>query len=183
MYKRVNLLCAITGVLTVLLLIAPTLCSVFMSANLANGVYEAHQSPAENISELSRILPLGYTAFSLIAVGVIVTSILLLLRKPVYALFGIGACVAADTMLVFFTVALEKLFPYNPLDAYQRGLTFWDLVLRYYSLIIPTLMLIVAVSMCFAAHKKQEVADVMKNAADTSSTLMLDEEESTLTLS
>ena len=175
LYKRADLLCLFAGILALLLLIIPVFCSAWMSSNLANGVYEAQNAPVENINELSRTLPLGYAAFCLIVAGILFTFFTVRAHKPGISLIGVGLCTVADVMLVFFALTLEKLFPYNPLDSYQRGLTFWDLTLRYDSLIIPTLLLIAAVAICFAARKKQDVADVMRHAADTSSTLSLDE--------
>ncbi len=174
--KAVRILCTLSGILTLVSLLMPSWSLFIISQNLT-----AEQYTADEIAALTPALPLGTLSLILIAIGVIVTCVLLRMRKPALSLIGLGVCGAANAMLVSFAVTIGEVFAFNPIlhSGHGQGLDFWDLVLRYYILLVPTAMLIVAICMGFRAHKKRDVADMMKNASDTSSTLSLDEDETT----
>ena len=174
--RTVRILCIIAVLVLALSLFLPSWSVQIIADNLAAGTYDAEETAA-----LTPILPLGRLSLILTAAGSLITAVLLWLRKVGLSLIGFCTQLVAAAMLIAFAVTVGEVFAYNPIlhSGHGQGLTFWDLVLRYYSLLIPVIMQTVAVCMGFAARKKRDVADVMQQAADTSSTLTLDEEEST----
>lgn len=175
--STVRALCIMCAVLLLLLSVMPVWSLSIISQNLAvENFYK------EDIaSAVTPILPLGQMAMVLIPIGALATGILLWLRKPPFALIGLGLNLVGYVMLVSFAITAGDVFAFDPITG--RGLEFWELVLRYYSLVIPTVMLAVAVCMSFVAHQKRDVADSIRNATDATSTLSIGEEETTSILS
>ncbi len=178
--RTARVLCLIAVIVLALTLFLPSWSVQIIANNLATGSYDA-----EEIAALTPVLPLGRLSLILTALGTVATAVLLRLRKVGLSLIGLGAQFAAAAMLIAFAVTIGDVFAFNPIlhSGHGQGLSFWDLVLRYYILLVPTIMQTVAVCVSFAARKKRDVAQVMQQASDTSSTLTLDEEESTPTLS
>ncbi|MBE6764164.1 MAG: hypothetical protein E7553_07465 [Ruminococcaceae bacterium] len=182
--EKLDRLAAVLGVLAVILLalslFLPSWSVHIIAQNLAAGTYSADEAAA-----LTPVLPLGRLSLILLSIGTVLTFLLLKFRKTALSLIGLAADVAASAMLIAFAVTLGSVFAFNPVlhSGHGQGLSFWELVLRYYILLLPVIMQIVAVCVSFAAHKKRDIADVMKNASDTTSTLSLDDEESDGTLS
>lgn len=174
--STVRVLCILAVIVTVLALFLPFWSVRVIADNLAADAYTAEEAAA-----LTRVVPLGRLSLILIPLSTAVTCIMLWLRRSVLSLIGLVAEFVAAAMLIVLAVTLGEVFTFNPIlhSGHGQGLSFWDLVLRYYILLLPILMQIVAVCVSFVAHKKRDVADVMKQASDTGSTLTLDEEETT----
>ena len=175
-----RVLCLLALIMLALTIVLPSWSVQIIADNLAAGTYDA-----EEIAALTPVLPLGRLSLVLTALGTIATAVLLRLRKVGLSLIGLGAHLVAAAMLITFAVTIGDVFAFNPIlhSGHGQGLSFWDLVLRYYILLVPAVMQTVAVCISFAARKKRDVAQVMQQASDTSSTLTLGEEESTPTLS
>ncbi len=156
------------------LLILPVWSVTVISQNLSQTLYTA-----EEIAVLAPALSLGRLSLILAPIGTAVIGITLWRRRTALSLIGLGALLVSAVMLVSFAITLGDVFAFNPVlhSGHGQGLDFWDLALRYYSLLIPTVMQIVAICMGFAARKKRDIALVMQQAADTASTLTLGEEE------
>ncbi len=178
--RTARVLCLLALIMLALTIVLPSWSVQIIADNLAAGTYDA-----EEIAALTPVLPLGRLSLVLTALGTIATAVLLRLRKVALSLIGLGAHLVAAAMLITFAVTIGDVFAFNPIlhSGHGQGLSFWDLVLRYYILLVPAVMQMVAVCISFAARKKRDVAQVMQQASDTSSTLTLGEEESTPTLS
>ncbi len=178
--RTARVLCLIAVIVLALTIVLPSWSVQIIADNLALGAYDAEETAA-----LTPVLPLGRLSLILTALGTVATAVLLRLRKVGLSLIGTGAQIAAAAMLIAFAVTVGEVFAFDPLmhSGHGQGLSFWDLVLRYYILLVPAIMQTVAVCVGFAARKKRDVAQVMQQASDTSSTLTLDEEESTPTVS
>ncbi len=174
--KTVRVLCIFAVILTALALFLPSWSVHIIRENLAAGGYSAEEAAA-----LTPVVPLGRLSLILFALGTAVTCTLLWLRKSALSLIGTVLLVAASAMLIAFAVTLGDVFAFNPIlhSGHGQGLSFWDLVLRYYILLLPVVMQIVAVCVSFVAHKTRDIAEVMQQASDTASTLTLDEEDPT----
>ena len=178
--RTARVLCLLALIMLALTIVLPSWSVQISADNLAAGTYDA-----EEIAALTPVLPLGRLSLVLTALGTIATAVLLRLRKVGLSLIGLSAHLVAAAMLIAFAVTIGDVFAFNPIlhSGHGQGLSFWDLVLRYYILLVPAVMQTVAVCISFAARKKRDVAQVMQQASDTSSTLTLGEEESTPTLS
>lgn len=174
--RTARVLCLIAVIVLALTIVLPSWSVQIIADNLAAGAYDAEETAA-----LTPVLPIGRLSLILTALGTVATAVLLRLRKVGMSLIGLGAQFAAAAMLIAFAVTIGELFSFNPIlhNGHGQGLSFWDLALRYYILLIPVLMQTVAVCVSFAARKKRDVAQVMQQASDTTPTLTLAEEEST----
>ncbi len=174
--RAVRVLCLLAVIVVALALILPAWSVHILSANLAADAYTAEEAAA-----LTPVVPLGRLSLILITLGTAVTCAMLWLRRWALSLIGLGAQLIAAAMLIVFAVTIGDVFAFNPIlhSGHGQGLSFWDLALRYYILLLPVIMQIVAVCVSFVARKKRDIADVMQQASDTAPTLALDEEDTT----
>lgn len=171
--KLVRLLSTLCILVTVLVLLMPSWSMAIINGNLAADIYTADEE-----ASLSRLLPLGVTALVLTAVGVLFSAICMRKIRMPLSLVGIGVALVADVMMVIVAVRFASLFPHDVITG--RGLNFWDLVLRYYAVLLPTVMLVPTAVLGFNAAKKRDIADTMASALDTTPTLTLsDNQENT----
>lgn len=171
--KTAGALAVISLVVTVLGLFLPIWSITIMANNIAATRYDA-----EELAVLTPLLPLGRLALALIAVGVLACAVLLWCRRAGWSTVGWTLVAVGDGLLIYFAVVLGQVFAFDPIE--QRGLAFGDLLLRYYVLVLPLVLLAVAVVCGLTARKKRMVASAMENAADTAPTVLLGEEEETL---
>jgi len=149
-----------------------------MMRNLQNDVYRLIGNSSEDIATLDSILPSGILSAALIVVGVLATFILTMFHHPRLSLIGMGVAVIGAVMFIPFAMQIGVLFAEYTVPGTQvkRGLSFAEMLWKYYSMLLPIAMMIPAVVFCFRAKAKREVADVMQSALEPqSSTLSLDE--------
>ncbi len=168
-----------TMILTLLGVAFQALLQGIMYFNLNSGLYEQRQNSAEDIAALTKILPTGTIALVLIAVGILVTAVLLLRKKPALSLVGCAVIAAGIAFFIPYVVNLSLLFTYDALAGINNGegLSLSAQIWQHYSMLFPLLLLIPAEGFAFFAQRKAFVADVMKEAQDTTSTLLLDDED------
>ena len=172
--KSARVLCVIGAILLGVLLFLPAWSMKVISQNLDAALYTA-----DEVAVLSPVVPLGQLSLVLSAIGTVCVILTLRVRRPFLSLIGMGLWLAAAAMLISFAVTVGDVFAFNPIlpGGHGQGLSFWDLLVRYYSLLAPFIMQIVAVCMSFVAHKNRDLAALMQQADDTSSTLTLGEED------
>lgn len=146
-------------------------------ANNFEGHYLSHNYTQETVNELNRLLPFGLTGVSLMTLGAVAATILLFKRKNRPALIPLAAMLVGIGFFLAFLIPLAELLPYTDNGVRQQGLDFGTLFWRHYTAFLPPVLLLVAAALGWNAQKKRDLADVMENANDTSSTIMLDEAE------
>lgn len=179
--KKFDRYVMIIGIITMVLVAITYTMQIFsqsqMLYNLENNVYTLKGNDKDSIALLDSILPGGMLGSGLIAVGLIVTFILSMLRHPRLSLIGIGVAIIGACLFVPFVMQLGALFPEYTVTGTEvkRGLSFAKLLWRHYSSLVPIATIIPAVVFAFRAKAKREVAEVMRSAlAPQSSTLSLD---------
>ncbi len=176
--KQLKPLTVTTVVLTAFGIAFQALLQSIMYGNLRGGVYEAKNTSADEIAALTKILPTGTIALVLLAIGVVATAWLLLKQKPSWSLIGCLIVAAGIAFFVPYAYNLSLLFTYDPLAGINgEGLSLSALIWQHYSALFPLLLLIPCEWLGFYIQRKAFVADVMKEAQDTTSTLLLDEED------
>lgn len=178
-WSRSRVLTVCTTVLMLLGIAFQALLQGIMYYNLNSGVYEAKSNSAEDIAALTKILPTGTISLVLLAVGILATAFLLLRKKPKASLLGCLAIAAGIAFFIPYVYNLSLLFTYDALAGINNGegLSLSVLIWQHYSALFPLVLLIPAEGFAFFAVRKAFVADVMKEAQDTTSTLLLDEED------
>lgn len=177
-WSRSRVLTIITAVLTVLGIAFQALLQGIMYHNLNSGAYEARGNSAEDIAALAKILPTGTIALVLFAAGILLTAALLLRKKPTASLIGCLILAAGIAFFIPYVYNLSLLFTYDALEGINNGvgLSLSALIWQHYSALFPFLLLIPCEGLAFFAKRKAFVAEVMKEAQDTTSTLLLDDE-------
>ncbi|MBR5134363.1 MAG: hypothetical protein IKV35_02070 [Clostridia bacterium] len=141
--------------------------------------YSEKGNALEDVEALEAILPSGSISTALIAVGVCLTGVLVMCRCPKISIIGIVIALVGAALFVPFVMEIGELFPRYSREtgdsAIARGLAFKDLLVRHYSMLLPILTIIPSIVFAFQAKKKREVAEVMKSALESGSTLALED--------
>ena len=180
--RRLERLVLIFGILTCVLLAATYAVQLIaqgeMLHNLRNDVYLHNGNSKEDIATLDSILPGGILGAALIAIGVLTTFVLTLLRRPSLSFIGIGVAALGAVFFVPFVMQIGVLFAEHTVTGTQvkRGLSFAKLLWKHYSMLLPIAAIIPSVVFAFRARKIRDIADVMQSALDRkASTLSLDD--------
>lgn len=155
-----------------------TLITMALQAFTIHSINAAPQTE-EAAAILSRAVPMGILAVTLMSVGTLATAVLLFLRRPKLSACGMAAVLIGAAFLAAFVAALAECFPYREIitgtTVRTQGLDFNKLFLRHGTAFFPPLLLLVGQGFAFAALKKRELLEVMTPTEERDSTLALDD--------